>query len=362
MSELEQIVSLLDFEEPARAQLEPAAYDYYRSGAGEERTLRRNREAFAELTLLPAVLRDVGQRSLRRTVLGAEVSMPAIVAPTAFHRLAHPEGELATARAASAAGVAMALSTLSTTSLEQVAERGGGGPRFFQLYVFRDRGLTRELVERAAAAGYRAIVLTVDAPLLGRREADVRNRFELPAELRIASVPDGRLRAGEGESGLAAYFASLLDPTLGFDDLRWLCELSQLPVVVKGVHRADDARRAVQAGARGVVVSNHGGRQLDTVPAAIEMLPAIADAVGDELEVLVDGGVRRGTDIVKALALGARAVLVGRPVLWALAVAGEAGVRHCLELLRSELDEALALCGCDSCDGIDGELLGRRPA
>ena len=200
--------------------------------------------------------------------------------------------------------------------------RAADAPRWFQLYVFRDRGVTRDLVARAEAAGYGAIVLTVDAPVLGRRERDVRNEFELPEGLTIACVPEGEVGAPTGESGLAAYFATMLDASLDWSDLEWLASSTSLPVVVKGVHRPDDAERAIESGAAGVVVSNHGGRQLDTVPATIEMLPAVVEAVGDRADVLLDGGVRRGTDVVKALALGARAVLIGRPVLWGLAIDG----------------------------------------
>ena len=215
------------------------------------------------------------------------------------------------------------LSSLSNSRPEDVAA-ATDGHRWFQLYVFKDRGLTRDLLERAEACGYEAILLTVDAPVLGRRERDVRNGFELPSHLTLACVDDP-LHAPEGESGLAAYFASQLDPSLTWTDLEWLIETSGLPIAVKGVHRADDAARAVESGAAGVIVSNHGARQLDTVPATIEMLPAIADAVGDRGEVLLDGGVRRGTDVVKALCLGARGVLIGRPILWGLALDGETG-------------------------------------
>lgn len=292
-------------------------------------------------------------------MLGTPMSMPVAVAPTAFHHLAHSEGEVATARAAAAAGVPMTLSTLSNTSLEEVAD-ATDGPRWFQLYCFRDRGITRDLIVRARSLGYDALLLTVDAPLLGRREADVRNRFELPPELRIASVPaapEVRAPDDRAESGLAAYVAELLDPSLTWADLEWLCEEAEMPVAVKGVHRPDDARRAAEHGAAAVIVSNHGGRQLDTAPASIEMLGPIADAVGGRIEVLMDGGVRRGTDVIKALALGARGVLIGRPVLWALAIGGEPGVASMLELLRREIDEALALCGCSSPADVDASLI-----
>lgn len=358
MSSAGEAVNIDDFERLASEALDPVALDYFRSGAGHERTLAENRAAFERVKLAPRVLVDVSERRLETEVLGTSISMPVAVAPTAFHRLAHPEGEIATARAAAAEATAMSVSTLSNTTLEDVAA-ASEGPRWFQLYVFRDRGLTRELVERAEAAGYRALLLTVDAPLLGRRYADVRNRFELPPELSIASVPQGRVAASADapSSGLADYFAALLDPSLEWGDLEWLADLTSLPVAVKGVHRADDAERAAEHGAAAVIVSNHGARQLDGVPGSLEMLPPIASAVGGEIEVLMDGGVRCGTDVVKALALGARAVLVGRPVIWGLAVGGEEGVRSVLRMLRQELDEALALCGCRSVADIGPDLI-----
>lgn len=352
-------LNLADYERLAAERLDPVTYGYYRSGAGDERTLERNVAAFGELRLLPRVLVDVSRRDLSTEVLGTRMPAPVVLAPTAFHKLAHPEGEIATARAAGHSRTVMCLSTLSNTTLEDVA-RAATGPLWFQLYVFRDRGLTLELVERAVSEGYGAILLTVDAPVLGRRETDVRNAFELPPGLTIASVPTGEVVAPEGESGLAAYFASLLDPGLDWDDLAWLVEESEIPVAVKGVHRPDDALRAAEAGAAGVVVSNHGARQLDTVPATIEILPAIADAVGDRVEILMDGGVRRGTDVVKALCLGARCVLVGRPALWALACGGEEGVRDMIGLLVRELDETLALCGASSLDALGPDLLADR--
>ena len=351
-------LNLLELEELAAAALEPHAYDYYRSGAGEELTLARNRAAFAELELLPRVLVDVTSVDLATRVLGTETSLPIAVAPTAFHRLADTEGEIATARGAAAAGAVMCLSSLSNTSMEDVAAARGAedAPRWFQLYVFRDRAVTRDLVERAEAAGYSAIVLTVDAPILGRRERDVRNEFELPPGLGIACVGDG-VSAPDGESGLAAYFATMLDASLDWDDLEWLVSLTSLPVAVKGVHRADDATRALAAGASGVIVSNHGGRQLDTVPATIDMLPAIADAVGGEVDVLLDGGIRRGIDVVKALALGADAVLIGRPVLWALASGGAPGVEAAIAMLAAETREAMTLCGARTVAELGPELL-----
>jgi isopentenyl diphosphate isomerase/L-lactate dehydrogenase-like FMN-dependent dehydrogenase len=348
-------LNLLELERGAAAVLDGAAYDYYRSGAGDELTLARNRSAFAEIALLPRVLVDVSAVDLATEALGSPMAHPIALAPTAFHRMAHPDGEVETARGAAAADAVMCLSSLSNMPLEEVA--GAAGRRWFQLYVFRDRGVTRDLVARAEAAGYEAIVLTVDAPILGRRERDVRNEFELPEGMRIACVPDGDVDAPAGGSGLAAYFASMLDSSLDWSDLDWLRSITDLPIAVKGVHRADDAERAVGAGAAGVIVSNHGGRQLDTVPATIEMLPAIAAAVGGNASVLLDSGVRRGTDVIKALALGASAVLIGRPALWGLALGGAEGVRGVIDMLVAETREAMALCGAPTVADLGPELL-----
>lgn len=353
-------VNLHELEALAAERLEPTAYDYYRSGAGDEITLEENRVAFDGLRLLPRVLRDVSAPDLSCRLLGTPASLPVAVAPTAFHRLADPEGEPATARGSAAADAVFCLSSLSNTSIEEVAAAAPpGAGLWFQLYLFRDRGLTRELVERAERAGYRAILLTVDAPVLGRRERDIRNRFELPPGLTIAAVGDA-VDAAEGQSGLAAYFASQLDPALRWEDLEWLAGVSGLPVALKGVHRPDDAERAVEHGIAGVIVSNHGARQLDTVPGAVEMLPAVTEAVAGRAEVLLDGGVRRGTDVVKALCLGAAGVMVGRPALWGLALDGADGVRRVLNMLRLELREAMALCGAGSLADLDADLLARR--
>lgn len=333
-----------DLEPFARDRLPTDVYDYYAGGAGTEGTVAENRRAFDRWLIRPRVLVDVSQVDTTVAALGSRLASPIGLAPAAFQRLAHPEGELATARAASSVGGLMVLSTLSTSSIEEVAT--AAGPRWFQLYVHRDRAMTEELVHRAEAAGYGAIVLTVDAPFLGRRWRDERNRFGLPADLDVPNVP-GAPRGGDG-SALFAYFASQLDPTLSWDDVAWLRSLTSLPVILKGILTAEDARLAALAGAAGVIVSNHGGRQLDGVPAGLDALPEVAGAVGDRLMVMVDGGVRQGTDALKALALGARLVFVGRPYLWGLAVAGEAGVRRVLETLVGELSLAMALAGMPS--------------
>ena len=356
---LETLINLHDFARAAQDALAPAAYDYYRSGATDERTLADNRAAFDRLKIAYRVMVDVSARDLSTTVLGSSVAMPVLIAPTAFHRMAHDEGELATARAAGSAGTVMINSSLSNTDIEDVV-KATAGDVWFQLYVYRDRAATKALAQRAEAAGCKALVVTVDAPLLGRRERDVRNRFHLPEGLAVKNM----LAQGYGdvlqqatESGLAAYFATLIDASLSWDDVEWLQSLTSLPVLLKGVVRADDAERAVASGVAGLVVSNHGGRQLDTSPATIDVLPAISDAVGGRCEILLDGGIRRGTDVLKAIALGASAVLIGRPVLWGLSVGGEAGVRRVLSLLRDEIDLAMALAGAPRVTDISSDLI-----
>jgi 4-hydroxymandelate oxidase len=351
-------LNLAEIELSARERLAPLAYEYYVGGANDEVTVRENRAAFERLALRYRVLVDVSRRSTSTTVLGTPIAFPVLVAPTAFQRLACDDGEMATARAAAASGTVMVLSTASTCTIEDVGAIGGH--LWFQLYVYADRGLTKGLVERAEEAGMRAIVLTVDAPILGRRERDLRNRFHLPDGVRLANVPSSGsvpMPTGHGESGLANHFASGIDAGLTWKDVEWLRSITRLPVLIKGIVRGDDAARAVEHGAAGIIVSNHGGRQLDTAIASVRALPEVADAVAGRAEVLLDGGVRRGTDVIKALALGARAVLVGRPVVWGLAAGGEGGARRVLELLRAEVDLAMALCGCPTVGDISRDLV-----
>jgi 4-hydroxymandelate oxidase len=352
-------IHLRELEERAAELLPRMVYDYYAGGAHDEITLRENRAAFERIVLRYRVLRDVSERSLETELLGERISMPIIIAPTAFHQLATEEGEVATARAATRAKTVMTLSTLSTRAIEEVGA-AAGGRMWFQLYVYRDREATRQLVARAETAGARALVLTVDAQVWGVRERDVRNRFQLPEGLRMVNlVPSGKGEFPEVEgSGLAAYVARTFDPSLSWKDLDWLCSLTKLPVLVKGVVRGDDAVRALEHGAAGVIVSNHGGRQLDTSPAPISVLPEVVEHVAGRGTVLVDGGIRRGTDVVKALALGAQAVQIGRPVLWGLADDGEEGVVRVLEMLRAEVDLAMALCGARSVAELTEDLIG----
>ncbi|MFO0615133.1 MAG: alpha-hydroxy acid oxidase [Polyangiaceae bacterium] len=355
----ESRLTLRDFEKAAKKLLPKMARDYYRSGADDERALRRNVEAFSEYVVWYRVLVDVSERDLSTSVMGIDVSMPVLVAPTAYHRMAHDDGEIGTARAAAAEGTIYVASTLATTRLEEIAD-AVASPKWFQLYVHKDRGFTKELVERAETAGYEAIVLTVDTPLLGRRVRDERNGFALPEGLTMANLETS---AEDHESGslLSSYMKSRHDAALGWSDLEWLRSLSHLPLVLKGIVRADDARRAVDAGARAIVVSNHGGRQFDLAPATLHALPGVVDAVGDRAEVYLDGGVRSGNDVLIALGLGARAVFIGRPVLWGLAVEGESGVRQVLSILREELSLGMALAGMSSVKNIDRAAFTRAP-
>lgn len=357
-------LNLFEYEQLATKCLSQMALDYYASGAWDEVTLRDNRTAFERFKLRPRVLVDVSQRNLATEVLAQPLQIPLLIAPMAFQCLANPQGEVATATAAASAGVGMVLSTLSTKSIEEVAavrhDTNLQTPQWFQLYIHKDRGLTRALVERAYAAGYKALCITVDAPVLGRRERDKRNEFALPPGMELANFTNLsglNIPHEEGESGLFTYVAQQLNPAVTWDDLEWFQSLCPLPLVLKGILRPDDAARAVECGVRAIVVSNHGGRQLDGAIASLDALAEVVEAVDGRAEVLLDGGIRRGTDILKALALGAKAVLVGRPVLWGLAVAGEAGVAHVIDILRDELDVAMALSGCASLEKIDSSLL-----
>ena len=335
-----------DYERLAEERLDPGTFSYYAGGAGDEWTLRENVAAFNRWVLRPRMLVDVGSVTTQTSVLGTDVAVPVLVAPTGLARLAHEEGEAAIARAASAVGTVVCLSTLSSLTPAEVAAAAPECGRWFQLYWSRDRAFTSNLVAAAAEAGFGALVLTVDLPAGGRRERDLRTAFEVPHDLPLPNLAEpmrGELQAAIGQ---------VVDPTITWRDLEWLAALTDLPLVLKGILTAEDAQLACEHGAAGILVSNHGGRQLDGVPAALDALPEVVEAVGGRAEVLVDGGVRRGTDVVKALALGARAVLVGRAVLWGLAADGEAGVRRVLELLRDEVALALTLLGCPSPEAV----------
>ena len=327
-----QPVNVWDYERLAEEKLDANAHAYFAGGAGDEVTLRDNVAAFERRKLRPRVLVDVGAISTKTRVLGAELALPVLIAPLAMQRIAHPDGEEATARAAAAAGTIMCLSSAATCA---PAELPTDGPRWFQVYVWRPRSRTEAAIEEAVAAGYSALVLTVDVPYIGRRERDVRVDFKVPAHLTV-----------QGD-----LFGGGFDATVSWRDLEWLAGYG-LPVVVKGLLTAEDAELACEHGAAAVVVSNHGGRQLDGVPATLDALEEVVDAVDGRAEVLLDGGVRRGGDVLKALALGARAVLIGRPMLWGLAVAGEEGVADVLRLLQTEIELGLALLGCTSPDDV----------
>jgi isopentenyl diphosphate isomerase/L-lactate dehydrogenase-like FMN-dependent dehydrogenase len=339
------LVNVWDYERAAEETLEPGAFGYFAGGANDEWTLRENVTSFTRWVLRPRMLVGVSETTTRTTVLGTEVAFPVLVAPTAFQRMAHPDGETATARGAAAAGTVMCLSTIATATIEEVAAAAPDGARWFQLYWSPDRGIVRDVVGRAEAEGYRAILLTVDLPVSGRRERDLRTGFEVPAEVPVPAFVAHAERAG---SVSPTQIGQVVNKAVTWRDLEWLRGLSSLPLAVKGLLTAEDARLACEAGVDGIVVSNHGGRQLDCVSASLDALPEVAEAVDGRAEVLMDGGIRRGTDVVKALALGARAVLAGRAPLWGLAVGGADGVQRVLELLRDEVALALELCGCAS--------------
>lgn len=354
-----------DFEKIARSILPKNAFDYYRSGSCKECSLRINRSAFEKLRIIPRVLRDVSACDASVTMLGSKVSFPIAIAPTAMQRMAHPDGECATARAAGDAGVVFTLSTIATSSIEEVAATAPHTIKWFQLYIYRDRDLTLELVRRAERAGFKALVLTVDAPVFGIRYADMRNKFALPAHLKLGNftgklATDASNSDTESGSGINEYVANMFSQSVTWEDVKWLKSITSLPLVLKGILSVKDAQRAIDLGVEGIQVSNHGGRQVDGTPAPVEALPGIAAAVaasGARCEVFVDGGLRGGGDAFRALALGARAAFVGRPAVWALATGGEAGVRRMLALLQREFVHALALAGCARVADIEKDMV-----
>jgi L-lactate dehydrogenase (cytochrome) len=371
--------AVADLRATARQRLPRGVFDYIDGGAEDEVSLRRNQAAFAEIDLVPSYLQGVADVDLGTTILGVPSPLPLALAPTGFSRMMHPDGELAVARAAGRSGLAYAVSTMATTSIEDIAEVATG-PLWFQLYVWRDRGLSKELIDRAKSAGCHALMLTVDTPVPGARERDLRNGLTIPPELTVRTLLDGARhphwwwgllttesvtfanvsnRAAE-PSGVMAYVARQFDPALSWDDIGWMVDAWGGPFVMKGILSIDDAERAASLGVSGIVVSNHGGRQLDHTPPPVAVLPDIVDAVGDRLEVLVDSGVRRGSDIVKALALGARAAMIGRPYLYGLGVAGEQGVAHSIDILSAELRRTMQLLGVASVDQLSRTTVQRR--
>ncbi len=369
--------------ELARRRLPRPVFDFADGAAEDEHTLRRNEAAFRDVELVPRPLNGTTERDLSVTLFGRRLSLPVIIAPTGLSGLFWPDGECAAARAAGSAGTAFCLSHGSVCTLEHLAATGVS-PRWMQVFVYRDRVFTRELSERAAAAGYDALVLTIDNQLTGNRERDIRNGFVIPPRLRprelaamarkagwlwrmrrdLPRITFGNyVRAGEATDfrAIAGRMASLLDPSMSWRDVDDLRRIWKGPLILKGVLAPDEAREAVARGIDGLIVSNHGGRQLDSAPASLDALPAIVEAVGGQVPVLVDGGIRRGADVVKALALGAAACLIARPQLWGLAVAGEAGVAHVLDIFRREMDRVMGLCGIGRVDQITPELIFRRP-
>ena len=377
---LARAVTIDDLRRRARRRLPRAVFDFVAGGAGDEVTIARNRAAFERLAFQPRVLVDVTKRDQATSVLGVPLATPVLTAPTGMAGLSWPKGELVAARAAHEAGTVYTLSTHSSCSIEEVAE-GAAGPLWFQLYVWRNRDLTRSFVERAHRAGYRALVLTVDVPIPSTRERDVRNGFTIPPRVTVWNAIDTLRRPGwirrvllgprltlanlVGAPGapradlvtLGGVANRQIDPSVGWTDLAWFRSLWSGPLVLKGVLSVADARRAVEHGVDGLIVSNHGGRQLDGAPASLAVLPEIAEAVGARVEVLLDGGVRRGTDVVKALALGARAVMIGRSYLYGLSAGGEAGVTRVFQILRGQIDETLALVGVPRVVDLDRSIL-----
>lgn len=356
-------LNLDEWERAARKRLPHDVYEYYAGGAEDEVTLRANRDAYRSLYFRPRRLVDVSRIDVSTSVLGSELSTPVLIAPTALQRLAHPDGELAMARAAAAAGTVMIASTVSTYPIEEICS-AADGDIWLQLYVFPDRAVTESLVQRAEEAGCTALCLTIDVPVQGNRERNIRNRFQLPHGIEIANFHGSRAAhfpAGEG-SGLAGFIREQFDPSLDWSAIEWLASRTRLPIVVKGVLTAEDTRLAIDAGVSGIIVSNHGGRQLDGALPTLYALPEVVDAAGDRCPVLLDGGVRRGADVVKALSLGARAVLVGRPPLWGLSVDGETGVRSILSRMSDEIERCMALLGRTSIDRLDRTAVQATPA
>ena len=382
MSALARAFTIEDLRRLARRRLPRAVYDFVEGGAGDEQTVDRNRQAFERLLFQPKVLVDVSKREQATVVFGDRIETPVLLSPTGMAGLCWPKGEVEAARAAHEAGTIYTLSTHSSCSIEEVAA-GAPGPLWFQLYVWQNRDLTRSFVERARAAGYRALLLTVDVPVISRRERDLRNGFTVPPRLTPWNVLDTLRRVGWvrrvllgprltlanliGAPGaprtdivtLAGVANRQVDPSIAWGDLAWFRSLWSGPLILKGVLTAADARRAADHGVDGLVVSNHGGRQLDGAPATVEALPEIVDAVGERMEVLLDGGVRRGADVVRALALGARAVMVGRPYLYGLAAGGAAGARQAIDTLAREVDHVLALVGVPRVGDLDPTLVRR---
>lgn len=348
-------VCLADYEPLAKAKMSAMSWEFVNAGAGDEITVRWNKEAYQRIRLKPHVLVDASQLETRVTLFGQEHAFPILLAPTSAQILTHPQGEVATARGAAAAGAAMVLSSFSSTSLEDVAAVAKS-PLWFQLYAQKDHGFTRDLVQRAEAGGYRALCLTVDTPIAGARNRETRADVKLPPLPNLEGFKRVK-SAGGFRTGSLEIFSSILDATLSWKDVEWLCSFAKVPLLVKGVLNPDDADRAVKSGVAGIMVSNHGGRNLDTVPATIDALPQVVDRVAGRVPILVDGGIRRGTDVLKALAFGANAVLIGRPYLYGLGAAGESGVTNVVNILQREFKMAMVLTGRTNIGSIDRSVI-----
>ena len=350
---VEDILTLAELEGLAESCMTPMAMAYVTGAAADEITLRANCADWKRIRLMPKCLVDVSEIDLRTNILGQEFAMPIMLAPAAFHRLCHAEGELATAAGANQGGAGMVLSSFSTVSVEEIGA-ALEQPLWFQLYAQEDRSLTQEMIQRAHAAGCKAVCLTVDTPVLGARHREVRTRFQLPADFKLPNLKLGPIshRPVRG-----AIYSDLLNPRLNWEEVEWIASVADVPVLLKGVMNPEDALRAADSGVAGLIISNHGGRNLDTLPSTAEALPRIAEKLSGRLPLLVDGGIRRGTDVLKAIALGAQAVLVGRPYLYALSIAGAEGVARVLEILRTEFMMAMALTGRRSIAEIDKTVL-----
>ncbi|EDV21349.1 uncharacterized protein TRIADDRAFT_50856 [Trichoplax adhaerens] len=346
-----QPLCIRDIEQFASENLSKNALSYYNVGADDEETLRDNVEIFKRIRIRPRMLIDVTNVDLSTTILGRKIEMPIGISPTAMQKLAHPDGEIATAQAAKFMKTCMTLSTYSTTSIEDVGVASGDGLRWFQLYVSPDRELTRNFVHRAERSGFKALVVTVDVPVAGNRRKEIRQGFDLPPHLHLANFSSNSFKGVDTEvenSGWSNNYQMQIDGSITWESISWLQTITSLQVIVKGILTAEDASEAIRRGIKAIWISNHGGRQLDGVPTAIEVLPEIVEAVKEQAEIYVDGGFRLGTDVFKALALGARAVFIGRPILWGLCYNGSDGVKKVLQLLKEELQRTMQLAGCTS--------------
>lgn len=351
---MEKPVNVRDYEALAKHKLEKSIYDYYACGANDELALRRNETACAKILLIPRILQGLDSVNTGVKFFDHSLSTPIFIAPTAFHATAHSQAEIATVRAANYHRIGMIASTMSTTSLEEIAAISNG-LLWFQLYIYKDRSITERLIDRAERAGYQAIMITADVPIMGKRERDIRNNFKLPARMVAKNfLPDQleHISSTQPGSQVKNYTDQLFDATFSWKDLAWIRSLTKLPIIIKGVMHEDDAEKAAIHGVDAIVVSNHGGRQLDAAPASIEVLPGIVKRLKGKLPILIDGGFRRGSDIFKAIALGANAVLIGRPVLWALALNGEEALNELFTIYCQELKDTMIFCGCATIEEI----------